>query len=209
MTYLKQAKLGAPITAKQTAEILACVDELCAIGAGQNYTRNPNLCGTWRLVYTTEKEILFIVQNAGIVNTRADKIFQVLDLRDKRNHTVFNTISLMPKPEKWVEGMSPADVVFGAFYVVGSLRVQGPQRLKFSFDEAMLKLRDRSLWLPPFGRGWFDVVYMDELVRVTRDSRGDTSVFVRQGDVEENEFGGLSITSEIAMPLARLLGIEP
>ena len=39
--------------------------------------------------------------------------------------------------------MSPQDFVYGVFYVAGTLRVQGPQRLKFSFDEAMLKLRDR------------------------------------------------------------------
>lgn len=45
--------------------------------------------------------------------------------------------------KEWSENMSPQDFVFGVFYVAGSLRVQGPQRLKFSFDEAMLKLRDR------------------------------------------------------------------
>ena len=39
--------------------------------------------------------------------------------------------------------MSPQDFVYGVFCVAGTLRVQGPQRLKFSFDEAMLKLRDR------------------------------------------------------------------
>ena len=36
-------------------EILAAVEELRALGAGQNYTRNPLLCGSWRLVFTTEK----------------------------------------------------------------------------------------------------------------------------------------------------------
>ena len=39
--------------------------------------------------------------------------------------------------------MSPKDVVYGIFHVAGSLRVQGPQRLKFAFDEAVLKLRGR------------------------------------------------------------------
>lgn len=51
--------------------------------------------------------------------------------------------------------------LFGAFTVLGSLRTGGPQRLNFRFSEAMLKLGSRSLWLPPFGRGWFDVAYMD------------------------------------------------
>ena len=36
-------------------EILAAVEDLRALGAGQDYTRNPLLCGSWRLVFTTEK----------------------------------------------------------------------------------------------------------------------------------------------------------
>ena len=66
----------------------------------------------------------------------------------------------------------------------------------------------RNLWLPPFGRGWFDVLYMDELVRVTRDSRGDTSVFLRLGDVEEED-GSVIITGLVPTPLAALLHIDP
>ncbi len=66
----------------------------------------------------------------------------------------------------------------------------------------------RNLWLPPFGRGWFDVLYMDELVRVTRDSRGDTSVFLRLGEVEEAN-GMVSVTAVLPTPLATLLNIDP
>jgi hypothetical protein len=82
------------------------------------------------------------------------------------------------------EGQDARQQLFGAFTVIGSLRTSGPQRLDFRFAEAMLKLGARSLWLPPFGRGWFDVVYMDTRLRVTRDSRGDTSVLLRVGDLQ-------------------------
>ncbi len=82
------------------------------------------------------------------------------------------------------EGQDAQRQLFGAFTVIGSLRTSGPQRLAFRFAEAMLKLGSRSLWLPPFGRGWFDVVYMDTRLRVTRDSRGDTSVLLRVGDLQ-------------------------
>ena len=40
---------------EQLVEILAAVEDLRALGAGQDYTRNPLLCGSWRLVFTTEK----------------------------------------------------------------------------------------------------------------------------------------------------------
>jgi hypothetical protein len=38
---------------------------------------------------------------------------------------------------------------------------------------------EASVPLPPFGRGWFDNVYVDRDMRVARDSRGDTLVVVR------------------------------
>ncbi len=34
---------------------MACVDELQEIGAGENYVMEPTLCGTWNLLFTTEK----------------------------------------------------------------------------------------------------------------------------------------------------------
>jgi len=42
-------------TPEQKAAVLACVDELAALGAGEEYTREPTLCGNWQLAYTTEK----------------------------------------------------------------------------------------------------------------------------------------------------------
>jgi len=65
------------------------------------------------------------------------------------------------------EGQDARQQLFGAFTVIGSLRTSGPQRLDFRFAEAMLKL-----------------VYMDTRLRVTRDSRGDTSVLLRVGDLQ-------------------------
>ena len=55
----------------------------------------------------------------------------------------------------------------------------------------MLFVGKRKLWLPPFGSGWFDIVFMDTRLglRITRDSRGDTSVFFRVGDLQTDEYG--------------------
>ena len=66
--------------------------------------------------------------------------------------------------------------------VDSQLSVAGPQRCMFKFKSATLKLPgDRSIALPPFGQGWFDTVYVDERIRVARDSRGDTLIVERDG----------------------------
>ena len=36
--------------------------------------------------------------------------------------------------------------------------------------------------LPPVGKGWFDNLYVDDTLRVARDSRGDTLVVVRDDE---------------------------
>jgi hypothetical protein len=49
----------------------------------------------------------------------------------------------------------------------------------FSFTSASLRLSNGwTIPIPPFGRGWFDDVYVDTDggYRVSRDSRGDTLV---------------------------------
>ena len=33
--------------------------------------------------------------------------------------------------------------------------------------------------VPPVGKGWFDNLYVDDTLRIARDSRGDTLVVVR------------------------------
>ena len=50
-----RARAGVANTPEQKAAVLACVDELAALGAGEEYTREPTLCGNWQLAYTTEK----------------------------------------------------------------------------------------------------------------------------------------------------------
>jgi hypothetical protein len=50
------------------------------------------------------------------------------------------------------------------------------------FTSAKLRLPEgRALKLPPFGKGWFEQVYIDDEVRVAKDIRGDTLVVVRDG----------------------------
>lgn len=69
----------------------------------------------------------------------------------------------------------------GAFIVDSAIAVDGPQRVAFNFTGAKLMLPSRDVGLPPFGKGWFDNVYVDANLRVARDSRGDTLIVARDG----------------------------
>ncbi|CAL8472039.1 g11581 [Coccomyxa elongata] len=121
------------------------------------------LSATWRLLWTTEKETLFILKNAGWFGTEAGEVFQVIDVESE---SLNNVITFPPD---------------GAFVVDSSLDVAGDQRTTFKFRGAQLKLSKRSISLPPFGQGWFDTIYLGRTLRVAKDIRGDTLVVERDG----------------------------
>lgn len=132
-------------------------------GAGDSTSFNKTLSATWKLLWTTEKETLFILKNAGLFRTTAGDVFQVIDTD---NSTLQNVITFPPD---------------GAFKVESKIELSAEQRITFEFVGASLKLPRRELKLPPYGKGWFDTVYLDSRIRVSTDSRGDTLIVARDG----------------------------
>jgi len=49
-------------------------------------------------------------------------------------------------------------------------------RFKFEFEKCSVRWRGLTVPLPPFGRGWGDLLYLDETMRIQRDIRGDLLV---------------------------------
>eukprot|EP00873_Tetraselmis_striata_P036818 jgi/Tetstr1/457082/TSEL_043743.t1 len=146
----------------RTAEIAAAVDALAELG-GEQVTTGSSLSATWKLLWTTEKETLFIVEKAGLFGTEAGEVYQVIDVE---GGTLQNVITFPPD---------------GAFIVTSGVSVAGPQRMDFKFSAAKLKLPKRDIPFPPVGQGWFESVYLDDEIRVARDVRGDTLVVARDG----------------------------
>jgi hypothetical protein len=149
-------------TGKASLAILKeCFADLEA--SGRRGTEN-NISGTWKLIWTTEKETLFILKNAGLFGTSAGEVFQVIDTAAG---TLQNVIEFPPE---------------GAFIVNSSLDWEGNGRSNFKFNGATIKLpNDRQLNLPPVGKGWFESVYCDGKYRLARDVRGDYLVVVKDG----------------------------
>lgn len=58
------------------AQIVKAVEALAVLGCEQT-TTDERLSGTWRMLWTTEKEQLFIVEKAPLLGTQAGDILQV------------------------------------------------------------------------------------------------------------------------------------
>ena len=108
--------------------------------------------GTWELLWTTERETLFLAKS-GLLGNRCTSVQQAIS-RDRIRNSVF-----------FERGAS--------FEVEGSISRAGP-RTSFKFRTARLRLPPFvDLPLPPVGQGWFDTVYADRELRVSLDIRGD------------------------------------
>ncbi|KAK9076482.1 hypothetical protein SSX86_004816 [Deinandra increscens subsp. villosa] len=141
-------------------QITDAIDTIASINRDQITTDN-SLSGTWRLLWTTEKEQLFIIKNASFFGTEAGDVLQVIDV-EKRN--LNNVITFPPD---------------GVFFVRSDMEIASSQRVNFRFSSAVLRGKGWEFPLPPFGQGWFESVYLDEEIRVVKDIRGDYLVVDR------------------------------
>ncbi len=149
------------------AASLSTPPDLTADASGGN-TDPDRLSANWRLAWTSERETLWLLERwPGPGDTRATTT-QAYQRIDVRAGTLSNA------------------VVFGAsgnvFAVESEVEVMDQTRVDFRFRAARLELRwpvEATLPIPPVGKGWFDNLYVDDTLRVARDSRGDTLVVVR------------------------------
>ncbi|KAJ9171223.1 hypothetical protein P3X46_014615 [Hevea brasiliensis] len=145
---------------EKRASIIQAIDAMAEKGKGTVTTAN-SLSATWRLLWTTEKEQLFIIEKAPLFGTKAGDVLQVIDV-EKR--TLNNVITFPP---------------FGVFFVRSNIEIASSQRVNFRFTSAVLRGKSWEIPLPPFGQGWFKSVYLDDDIRVVKDIRGDYLVVDR------------------------------
>ncbi|XP_031482184.1 probable plastid-lipid-associated protein 11, chloroplastic [Nymphaea colorata] len=142
------------------AQIVRAIDALGDEGK-DTVTTGPSLSGTWRMLWTTEKEQLFIIRNARLFGTLAGDVLQVIDVEGR---SLNNVITFPPS---------------GVFFVRSGIQIASPQRVNFRFTSAVLRGSGWELPLPPFGQGWFESIYLDDMIRVAKDIRGDYLVVDR------------------------------
>lgn len=76
-------------------------------------TTGASLSGTWRLLWTTEKEQLFIIEKAHLFGTETGDVLQVIDVEKK---ALNNVITFPPD---------------GVFFVRSSIDIASPQKVSF------------------------------------------------------------------------------
>ncbi|KAK6920337.1 Plastid lipid-associated protein/fibrillin conserved domain [Dillenia turbinata] len=142
------------------SQIVKSIEAIAELGKDL-VTTNKSLSATWRLLWTTEKEQLFIIKNASFFGTQAGDVLQVIDVE---NRSLNNVITFPPD---------------GVFFVRSTIEIASSQRVNFRFTSAVLRGKDWELSLPPFGQGWFETLYLDDEIRVVKDIREDYLVVER------------------------------
>ncbi|GMN56336.1 hypothetical protein TIFTF001_025454 [Ficus carica] len=118
------------------AAIVKAVDALADLSGADTATTGSSLSATWRLLWTTEKEQLFIIEKAFLFGTRAGDVLQVIDVENK----LLNNVITFP-PD-------------GVFFVRSDIEIASRQRVDFKFTSAVLRGKNWEIPLPPFGQGW-------------------------------------------------------
>lgn len=142
------------------SSIIKAIDDMAVLGRDM-VTTGDSLSATWRSLWTTEKEQLFIIEKAYLFGTQTGDVLQVIDVEKK----VLNNVITFP-PD-------------GVFFVRSNIEIASPQRVNFRFTSAVLRGKNWEVPLPPFGKGWFETVYLDDEIRVVKDIRGDYLVVER------------------------------
>lgn len=132
-------------------------EELPALNPTLNPARSPLFSGEWECIWSSEKEINFLV-GSGLFGDKWKRTYQVIDIPKGRleNYILFDNdgdlsvgSTIEPDPEQ------------------GS-------RFNIQFKEASLSWKGLvKINLPPIGRGWGELLYLDEDIRLQRDIRGD------------------------------------
>eukprot|EP01036_Dinobryon_divergens_P028482 gene28483-37433_t len=113
--------------------------------------------GDWELLWTTEKETLFFIQN-GLFGNAVSGIVQSIDVK---NEALNNLIKFKNGSEFSVKGKINVDL-------------KERKRVNFKFTSASLLVPPfPKLSIPPIGKGWFDNVYVNDFYRLSKDIRGD------------------------------------
>ncbi|CAJ1409377.1 unnamed protein product, partial [Effrenium voratum] len=155
---------GTAASAEQKRQMSQLADDLAASAPAATKSM---MSGTWNLVYTTEKEVLSLIGDPDI------SVYQKLDADAG---TLGNSIVYSDGRRFDVAGR----VEVAGQRSAGDEKAPPGLRSDFSFTGATLQLAPGvALPLPPFGAGWFVSTYLDDTLRVNRDSRGDLAIYVR------------------------------
>ncbi len=162
-------RLGAASSTDDDERIIELMRELSELNPTADPASSPSLAATWDVVWTTESELLFLT-DSGLFGLPCTGTYQTITRNADGTSSLANEIEFEAE-DGGVGRLS-----------VGSTceRAAAGGRVDFRFESCGLRWRQLKLPLPPVGTGWFEVTYLDDELRLARDSRGDYQVCRRR-----------------------------
>ena len=155
----------APLAADERARLYEIATRvLPTLNPTPQPARSALLSAEWECVWTDEKELNF-ARSSGLLGLPWVRTYQSIDMAAG---TLTNVLEFEEGGELRVGSSIAADAADGS-------------RFDFAFRGCSLRWKSLRLPLPPVGRGWGELLYLDGQMRVQRDVRGDLLIGERVG----------------------------
>ena len=168
-------RLGADATKEDVARVGELMESLAALNPTPNPAASPSLCGEWEIVWTTESELLGLTAN-GFFGLECTRAYQTIS-REKSGGGGGASGSA------WAYSLANSiDFEQECYLNVGSTCEPAGSggRVSFAFESCAAKWKGLTVPLPPVGSGYFEVLYLDDELRLCKDSRGDLQICQRR-----------------------------
>ena len=142
------------------------IDELTTINPTPRPAESPKFSGNWKLLWTTESELLFAVEKGLFAAGPCVGVEQTIDVANGR----LENLVLFDNDSRLFVGSTIEPDAADASGV----------RFTFAFSSCSLRWRGFDVPLPPVGKGWGDLLYLDDDLRVQRDVRGDLLIATKR-----------------------------
>eukprot|EP00752_Nemacystus_decipiens_P010884 g9677.t1 len=196
---------GRDVTQEQRELVDKAVEALEQDGGVPDRASSPLVDGSWRLIFTTTPGTASPVQRS-FVGVDGFAIYQDIDIFSESPPTVTNVVdfgdrvgqlrvtALASTPSRPMEGFVPrrGDGKFFGLNILGVSQTTPPEdpsgRIDFQFDEAGFDFKALPFNIPypvPFRlfgdevKGWIDVTYLSERLRIARGNKGTLFVLQR------------------------------
>ena len=142
------------------------IDELASANPTPRPAESPKFSGNWKLLWTTESELLFAVEKGLFAAGPCVGVEQTIDVANGR----LENLVLFDNDSRLFVGSTIEPDAADASGV----------RFNFAFSSCSLRWRGYDIPLPPVGKGWGDLLYLDDDLRVQRDVRGDLLIATKR-----------------------------
>ncbi|GAB0489263.1 hypothetical protein MMPV_000480 [Pyropia vietnamensis] len=198
LSSIRGTKRGVESTVDTTAAVMRAIDALENACDGQGDDDGGNwvnrLAGRWRLLFSTESGLTALMGGRVPLVSAADvyqlvesegSLKNVVEFSRKGSSPAATDVSSAPVRSTGAPRPTPAGSLIVSVEAVPNATVAPVRRMDFVFRRTGVRWGAEGGFDLPFavGRGHFDVLHLDEALRVDRDANGWVNVYAYDGPV--------------------------